>query len=160
VPNADLPATFPVKARFIRDVMKAYDHKGVLVKGCLAPGPGAAHHWFMHERAFREVLEVSHYKWTAGAIERLRRSLEIVRQAGIPWSSDYQRVLDHIDTHGRFAWEEFGGRLSPEFVPEPPAGHCVDCGGAISAAELAHSNKMFGLTLCRTDQAARGRGGR
>ena len=30
--------------------MRGYDHKGILVKGLLKPGPGAAHHWFIGER--------------------------------------------------------------------------------------------------------------
>ena len=45
--------------------------------------------------------------------------------AGSPWDFDgeFQRVLDHYDQHGRFAWETFGGEIvrpAPE-ITKPAA---------------------------------------
>jgi hypothetical protein len=150
-PDADLSVVYPVKSRFIHKVMGGCDHKGVLVKGHLKPTFGAMHHRFDNERAFGEVLEISHYKWIPGAIERLRASHRLVVQAGISWSVEYQRALEHYDAHGRFAWETFGGKRANEFELPPPA-LCTECGGAISEAELTYSVAHFGKGLCRTDQ--------
>ena len=71
-PDEDLNEVYPIKSRFIREVMRGYDHKGILVKGLLNPAPGAAHHWFTGERGFSGVLDISHYKWTASSLERVR----------------------------------------------------------------------------------------
>lgn len=149
-PEAQLSEAFPVKSRFIREVMKGCDHKGVLVKGRLLPA--AQHHRFEGERVFHDVLEISHYKWTAGAIERLRKSHRLAAEAGIAWSTEYKRALDHYETHGRFAWEAFGGKLAADFTPELPPGHCTECGAALSEAEVGFSTKRYGRTLCRSDQ--------
>jgi hypothetical protein len=146
---------YPIKSRFIREVMRGCDHKGILVKGALKPAPGAAHHWFADEQGFCDVLDISHYKWTSSSLDRLRAAYEIVRDAGITWAVDYHRALTHYDRHGRFAWETFGGKPWHQFVPEPPAAHCADCGAAISEAELAYSASLFGAALCRRDQAKR-----
>jgi hypothetical protein len=152
-PDARLSEVYPIKSRFIREVMKGCDHKGVLVKGHLKAPAGAIHHWFEGERVFREVLEISHYKWTSGSIDRLRESHRMVKRAKVSWAVEYQRALDHFDTFGRFAWETFGGRFSADFIPEPPAGWCADCGGAVSEAEYDYSSRRFGKILCRTDQS-------
>lgn len=151
-PYDDLSDLYPVKSRFIRDVMKGTDHKGLLVKGLLRPAPRAGHHWFEEERAFGEQLEIAHYKWTGGSIERLRHSLAAVKVAGIGWACEYERILTHFEANGRFAWEAFGGKLREAFVPEPPAAQCTACGGAISEAEHAYSVGAHGRPLCRTHQ--------
>jgi len=153
-PDEDLNEVYPIKSRFIREVMRGYDHKGILVKGVLNPAPGAAHHWFTGERGFSGVLGISHYKWTASSLERVRSAYEIVSDAGISWAVEYKRVLDHYDRYGRFAWETFGGRRWREFEPEPPAGNCAECGAAVSEAELAYARQNFGRSLCRRDQDA------
>jgi hypothetical protein len=150
-PDADLSIIYPVKSRFIHNVMGGCDHKGILVKGHLKPSFGAMHHRFDNEKAFAEVLGISHYKWIPGSIDRLRASHRLVVDAGINWSIEYQRALEHYDTHGRFAWEKFGGRLAHEFKLTPPL-LCAECGGAISEAESTYSVAHFGKQLCRTDQ--------
>lgn len=151
---ATLSETFPVKSRFIRDVMRGCDHKGVLVKGHLLPA--ALHHRFEGERVFADVLEISHYKWISGAVERLRNSHRLVAEAGIAWGSEYQRALEHFDAHGRFAWETFDGKPAADFTPEPSPGHCDVCGAALSEAEVAFSTGRFGRMLCRGHQQSKG----
>jgi hypothetical protein len=151
--NTDLSELFPVKSRFIRDVMGGCDHKGVLVKDGLQPGPGAAHHWFTGEHAFREQLEISHYKWISGSLERLWKSHRLILEAKISWADEHRKVFEHYRKYGRFAWETFGGNSSKDFAPEPPAGHCAECGGAISETERDYSLEKFSRPLCRTDQA-------
>src|SRR5205085_10640996 len=99
-------------------VMETCDHKAVLVKGNLKAA--AAHHLFADERVCSILLEISHYKWTLGAVDRLRVSYEKVQRATLPWGVEYKRALDHYDAHGRFAWETFGGRPKAIFVPEEP----------------------------------------
>ena len=150
-PDADLSMVYPVKSRFIRNVMGGCDHKGVLVKGNVKPALGAGHHRFEGERTFAEVLPISHYKWIPGALDRLRASHRFVVDAGIPWAIEYQRALEHYEAHGRFAWETFGGKLAEEFELDPPE-LCAECGGAISEAEFAYSIAHFGRGLCRRDQ--------
>jgi hypothetical protein len=150
--DEDLNEVYPIKCRFIREVMHGCDHKGILVKGLLNPTPGAAHHRFTGERGFCGVLDISHYKWTDSSLERVRSAYEIVSDAGVSWAVEYKRVLDHYDQYGKFAWETFGGRPWYEFEPELPAANCVKCGAAISEAELTYSRQNFGRTLCRRDQ--------
>ena len=153
-PDDDLNDVYPIKSRFIREVMGGYDHKGILVKGLLEPAPRAGHHWFTDERAYSDVLDISHFKWTAPSLERVRSAYDIVSDAGVSWAVEYKRVLDHYDRYGRFAWETFGGKPWQEFESEPPAGNCEECGGAIAEAELAYSRQKFGKALCRRDQDA------
>jgi Glycosyl transferase family 2 len=112
--GADLSHVYPIKARFIRDVMSGCDIKGVLVKGLLASN--GAHHTFKDEVVCSESLNLSHYKWTAGSIERLRTAYQRVVASGQSWAPEYAAILDHYDRHGRFAWSEFGG----EPVAAPP----------------------------------------
>jgi hypothetical protein len=151
-PDEDLSVTYPIKSRFIRNIMDGCDHKGILVKGYLKPA--AAHHRFEGERTFDRVLEISHYKWIGGSLDRLRVSHQIILDAGISWAMEHRRVFAHFEKYGRFAWETFGGRLAEEFQLEAPS-HCKDCGGAISEAEDAYSLDHFGIALCRTDQDKR-----
>jgi hypothetical protein len=108
-PASELKNVYPVKARFIKNLMGGADYKGVLVKGLLESV--SAHHNFENEIICSRELEISHYKWTEGAIDRLRAAHRMVQDAGEPWAAEYKRVLDHYEQHGRFAWEEFGGQL-------------------------------------------------
>jgi hypothetical protein len=150
-PDSDLSAVYPVKSRFVRNIMGGCDHKGVLVKGRIKSAARAAHHRFEQERLCTEILEVSHYKWTPGAIDRLRESCRRVADAGISWAIEYKRALDHYDAHGRFAWETFGGRLAQDFELEPPD-TCVDCDAPIAYGEFRFSTARFGRALCRAHQ--------
>ena len=150
-PDADLSKVFPVKSRFVREVMGGCDHKGVLVRGRLRPVPGAGHHLFEDERVCSKLLEISHYKWTLGAIERLRISHRRVLRAGLAWEGEYRKVLEHYDRYGRFAWETFGGQLSEDFVPVVPQ-RCADCAAPLSEAEYEFSTRHLGKALCRMDQ--------
>jgi hypothetical protein len=108
--HSDLPALFPIKARFIREVMHGCDVKGVIVKGHLESE--LAHHFFRAEKPFSTVFEIAHYKWNDLSLERVRSAYEILSAAGRPWADEYKRVLDHYDAHGRFAWELFHGELA------------------------------------------------
>jgi len=111
----NLSQIYPIRARFIRDVMFGCDIKGVLVKGLLASN--VAHHTFKSELICSEVLNISHYKWTDGSIDRLRTACRMVLAAGLPWLEEYARILDHYERNDRFAWEEFGG----EPIAAPPS---------------------------------------
>jgi hypothetical protein len=83
--------------------------QGVLVKGRL---PAAvAHHIFEGERVYSQQLEISHYKWTESALERVRRGYEMAGAQGIPWAEQPKSILEHHECHGRFAWETFGGEI-------------------------------------------------
>lgn len=109
--NSELSAVFPVRARFRSLVMRGNEFKGVLVKGHLRSR--AAHHEFYDERAYSQMLEISHYKWNDRAIDRTRLGYEMCAAARSPWDFDgeFKRVLDHYEQHGRFAWETFGGEI-------------------------------------------------
>jgi hypothetical protein len=108
--DSDLSAVFPVRARLVKEVMGGVDHKGVLVKGLLRSK--GAHHNFHDERPSRRKLEISHYKWNDPTLRRTKQAYEMSRAAGRDWSIEYKRVLDHYASHGRFAWETFGGELT------------------------------------------------
>jgi hypothetical protein len=116
--SSDLSALFPVKARFIK-AMGAADHKGVIVKRPIDPGDNF-HNW-KGQVVHSEVLEIAHYKWTDRIIDRARSDYRITSEAGIPCTIEYKRVLNHYERYGRFAWEEFGGELSP--VPSSERDH-------------------------------------
>jgi hypothetical protein len=100
---------YPVRTRFIPIVMNGADFKGVLVKGRLRAA--VAHHIFEGERVYSQQLEISHYKWTGSALERVRRAYEMAGAQGIPWAEQYKSILEHYEHHGRFAWETFGGEI-------------------------------------------------
>jgi putative methyltransferase (TIGR04325 family) len=117
-PDGDLKDRYPVRSRFIRDVMLGCDYKAVLVKGQLQGVPGAEHHVLVGEQVASRELEIDHYKWTAGSVERLKERCELLKAAGTDWWIEYDRAIQHYETHGRFAWEEFGGELSQTALPE------------------------------------------
>ena len=109
-PSSDLASLYPVKTRFIRDVMKGADWKGVLVKGDIRPA-GNFHNW-EGQVVHSEIIEISHYKWTTDRIiDRVRADYHITSERGLPCADEYKRVLEHYERNGRFAWEEFGGQL-------------------------------------------------
>ena len=109
--DSELSALFPVRARFRRLVMGGNEIKAVLVKGRLRSL--AAHHEFYDERPYSEMLEISHYKWNDRALDRTRLARDMCAAANSPWDfdSEFKRVLDHYEQHGRFAWETFGGEV-------------------------------------------------
>ncbi|MFZ0041433.1 MAG: hypothetical protein WAK93_09010 [Solirubrobacteraceae bacterium] len=111
-PGDDLARRYPVRTRFVRDVMLGCDHKAVLVKGLLHGVPGAEHHEMVGEKIASEVLDIEHYKWTGGSVERARQRLWGLEEAGSEWSAEYGRAVTHYETHGRFAWELIGGELT------------------------------------------------
>jgi hypothetical protein len=150
-PESDLAQVYPIKSRFVRDVMGGCDHKGVVVKGLIRPAAKSGHHRFEDEILSTDLLDISHYKWFAGAVDRCRAAHRLVSDADIPWAPEYKQALDHYAKHGRFAWEEFGGKPAAEFVMEEPE-RCADCGAPISQAELRYSVNEFGRALCRFDQ--------
>jgi hypothetical protein len=104
-----LPSLYPVRARFIKNVMGGVDVKGVLLKGHLKSR--GAHHVFYDEKRYSKVFEISHYKWSDPSLKRIRQAYEMSRAAGLDWSQQYKKILDHYARHGRFAWETFGGEL-------------------------------------------------
>jgi hypothetical protein len=121
--SSNLSALFPVRARFRSAVMRGNEFKGLLVRGHLKSQ--YAHHQFYHERPYSKLLDISHYKWNDRAIDRTRLAHEMCAAVGSPWDFDgeFQRVLNHYDQHGRFAWETFGGEIvgpAPE-ISKPPA---------------------------------------
>lgn len=155
--KSDLASVFPIKARFIRDVMVGCDMKGILVKGLLKPAPHSSHHRYLGERVHTEVLDISHYKWIKGAIERLRKSLGLVNQAELNWAVEYQRILEHYEAHDRFDWRSFGGCPAVSFNPESTQ-RCLICGGVIDHLEARYSRKEYGYDLCRRHQGVIGNG--
>jgi hypothetical protein len=151
LPDSDLEKVYPIKSRFIRNVMQTGDHKGVFVRGHLRPVAGVGHHLFHDERVCSKLLEISHYKWTLGAIDRLRESHRLRVEAGRPPHLEYQRALNHYDRYGRFAWEIFGGRQSDEFIAFSPE-YCSECPAPLTEAEYEFSINRYGRALCRSDQ--------
>jgi hypothetical protein len=110
-PESDLSRLYPVKARFVYNVLDGADYKGVVVKGLLEPR--IAHHEFVDERAYPEFLEISHYKWSSThALDRVKLAYDTLRARGAHWADEYRLILEHYERHGRFAWETFGGSLA------------------------------------------------
>ena len=118
-PTSDLAELFPVRSRFVRDVLQACDRKAIIVKGLLEGMHTADQETLAGENVASTELVIDRYKWIRGSIEQQRaRALE---QTGIDRRIDYDRALQHYDAHGRFAWEKFGGELCLpewEFVAE------------------------------------------
>ena len=110
-PGSELRQVFPIRARFINKVMLGADHKGVLVKGQL--DSEVAHHSFVGEVVCSRQLDLSHYKWFDGALDRVRDAHRMLVEADKPWAVEYQRALEHYARNGRFAWEQFGGEPDP-----------------------------------------------
>ena len=106
--ESDLPSLFPIKANFIYHVQRGCDFKGVLVKGRLKAG-GGFHHWYEGQKRSSEILEISHYRWLTGAVDRYKERYAALNAVGTSWAIEYKHIIDHYEQHGRFAWEEFGG---------------------------------------------------
>lgn len=104
-----LPSVYPVRSRLTKQLMGGFDQKGVLVKGHLMSR--GAHHKYHGEKPAKEILEISHYKWTDRCLARVRQSVDMASAQGISWASQYQNVLDHYQENGRFVWESFGGEI-------------------------------------------------
>jgi putative methyltransferase (TIGR04325 family) len=120
-PASDLAELFPVRSRFVRDVMQGCDYKAILVKGLLEGMHGADHHTLAGENVASSELVIDRYRWNRGSVERQRARAQTLEEAGVDSWIEYDRALQHYDAHGRFAWEEFGGELCLpewEFVPE------------------------------------------
>jgi len=112
---SDLSRLYPVKARFIYNVLDGADYKGVVVKGLLEAR--IAHHEFADERIYSELIEISHYKWsTTTALDRVKLAYDTLVARGAHWADEYRLVLEHYERHGRFAWETFGGQLATRAV--------------------------------------------
>jgi hypothetical protein len=115
-PDSDLSRLYPVKARFIANVMDGADCKGVVVKGSLRAR--MAHHEFENEIRYSETLEISHYKWpNVNALESVKYSYSTLAERGAHLADEYKSILDHFNRYGRFALQTFGGALcSPAAV--------------------------------------------
>ena len=150
-PGDDLAKIYPIKARFFHNVMGCGDHKGVLVRGHIKSAAGVGHHLFEDERLCSKLLEISHFKWIPGALDRLRDAHRRYVEAGIPGEIEYRRAVDHYARHRRFAWETFGGQFGDDFVPHVPE-RCTDCPAPLSEAEYRFSVSRYGKPLCRADQ--------
>ena len=111
-PALDLPSQYPVRSRFIRDVMDGCDYKAVLVKEHLEGGKESGHHFMIGERIASTSLVMDHYRWAGKSLELLRERTRLARDLGKHWWVQYDRALQHYESHGgRFAWQEFGGEL-------------------------------------------------
>jgi hypothetical protein len=117
-PDSDLSQLYPVKARFIANVLDGADYKGVLVKGHLRGR--VAHHEFIDEVVHPEFLEISHYKWSsATALDRVKLAYQTLTERGAHWADEYRIILEHYERYGRCAWETFGGELCTPPRTEP-----------------------------------------
>ena len=103
--TTDLWETFPRECALTSKLQGSVDHKGVLVRGHLMPT--MAHHSFQDEHIASQWLRLHHFKWNANVRPRMQAAMERVRALGINWWVEYERVLRHLDTHGRLRWEDF-----------------------------------------------------
>jgi hypothetical protein len=90
-PESDVRVVFPVRARLVKNVMRGMDFKGVLIKGHLKSC--CAHHMFEEEIVYYRELEISHYTWTKGSIDRLHRAHQMVVDSGAGFAVEYMRVF-------------------------------------------------------------------
>ncbi len=80
--------------------MHGRDHKAVLVKGPLGGVPGGEHHEMVGEKLATEVLDIDHYKWTAGSVERARERMRGARRAEMEWAVEYERAVGSTNGTG------------------------------------------------------------
>ncbi len=111
-PGLDLASQYPVRTTFIRDVMDGCDYKAVLVRGHLEGEKGSGHHFMIGETIASTILVMDHYRWAGKSMDLLRERCRLARDLGKEWWVQYDRALQHYESHGgRFAWQEFGGEL-------------------------------------------------
>ncbi len=147
-PGEALAERYPVRTRFVRDVMRGCDHKAVVVKGLLEGVPGGEHHEMVGEKLATQVLDIDHYKWTAGSVERLRERVRGARGAGMEWAVEYERALVHYERHGRFTWTQCP--RARRIVAADPAGLTGDPAGGCSASRAAPTSRGQRLSDTRS----------
>ena len=103
--TTNLWETFPRECGLTSKLQGSVDHKGVLVRGHLMPT--MAHHHFQDEHIASQWLRLHHFKWNSNVRQRMQIAMEMTRALEIDWWVEYERVLRHLDTHGRLRWEDF-----------------------------------------------------
>lgn len=108
-PRADIEALFPLRARATRRLKTAATSK------VLAAASHVAIHSGHHRCEAREWLaygEAHHFAWRGELRGRMAVRLERVRELGLAWGSECERLIEALD--------ENGGRLPLTLPPERP----------------------------------------
>jgi glycosyl transferase family 2 len=108
----DVWRVFPEKCFVTAGLQGGLSYKCALVKGHLESsrnedGLSLAHHHMKDERVASISVAIHHFKWNAEVLERIALAIERTRAAGQPFWVEYERVLEHLRTHGRLRWEDF-----------------------------------------------------
>lgn len=111
-PQDDLWRLFPERCYITALLQRGLSYKCALVRGHLESGRtdeglSLAHHHMIGERLAPTTIEIDHFKWNAEARERIELAIARTKAAGQPFWIEYQRVLDHLQHHGRLRWEDF-----------------------------------------------------
>ena len=99
-PAPSLFEQYPLGRRLTRNLLGGNDVKVVLHKARCEIIRG--HHRIGGGRAAAPfVVDVHHFKWKAGVIERHRERLRVQEQLGLPWAHESRSFLAYVDRHGR-----------------------------------------------------------
>ncbi|MDB6024286.1 MAG: hypothetical protein JWM68_509 [Verrucomicrobiales bacterium] len=101
----ELDATFPVRTAITERLAL-----GCATKVCLSRWPymGDSHHPKppLHVKS-KQRLTFEHFKWRTGLHERLAKRIRDHKASMLPWGCESQRLLEELDTYGRFRAERF-----------------------------------------------------
>jgi len=111
-PDDDLFDVFAERCYVTALLQGGLSYKCALVKnhlesGRTAEGLSLAHHHMMGERIATATVDIHHFKWNSEALDRMKTAIARTQAAGQPFWVEYQRVLEHLETHGRLQWQDF-----------------------------------------------------
>jgi hypothetical protein len=128
-PGESLDWQFPLRGNLTGPLLHAATTKAVLVKGSTPTGPGQHAVVGPHRRYCEACVQVHHFKWRAGLIEKLAQRVEERRTRGNLWWQQSQHFLDHFRVRGRIDVDDkrFNFRQSDVGVNVSPRAAIGDC---------------------------------
>lgn len=103
--RSDLWSLFPARCLLTKKLQGGVDFKCALVRGHLLPV--MAHHHVSGEKIASNTVEIHHFKWNSTAVPRMKAAIGQIKDVGLSWHVEYERVLAHLKTHGRIRWQDF-----------------------------------------------------
>lgn len=97
LPDSDLDILFPQRLLFTQ-FLGGPINKAVLIKGQTLFFPG---HHYCHGAMLDMAIEIDHYKWHEGVLNRLKSRVELYRKLGYEWRNQSEAFLSMVADSGK-----------------------------------------------------------